>query len=215
MAVSTRGAAGTPQLTNVHAGQVLEFWFGDALASPEQVDARVELWFSRNDDFDREIRRRFAPLPELATRGGLDGWRAEASSALALVLVLDQFPRNLYRNSARAFEFDPFALEVALDSVAQGFDQELHPLPASFFYLPLEHAEAIEPQDRAVRLFEQLTGRASAEQRPLFEKFASYARRHRDVIRRFGRFPHRNEMLNRQSTLAEVAYLESGGERFG
>jgi len=195
--------------------EILEFWFGDALASPEQVDLRSKLWFSRNDAFDRQIQQHFGSLPERAARGGLDEWRGKAFSALALVLVLDQFPRNLYRRSARAFEFDPLAREIALESIAGGFDRVLHPVQASFLYLPLEHAEDIGLQERSVQLFEQLAARAPAALRPRFEQFTDYARRHRDVIHRFGRFPHRNELLDRQPTSEEVAYLESGGDTFG
>jgi uncharacterized protein (DUF924 family) len=202
-------------MTIANPDDILAFWFGDALAAPEQVSERVELWFRKNDAFDREVARRFGSLPELAAQGALAPWRGKPSSALALVLVLDQFPRNLYRGSARAFEFDPFALGVTLDAIARGFDSALHPLQASFFYLPLEHAEDAEQQERAVELFEQLTARAPAELRSMFENFTSYARRHREVIRRFGRFPHRNAILNRPSTATETAYLESGGDRFG
>jgi uncharacterized protein (DUF924 family) len=195
--------------------EILDFWFGDALASPEQLDTRSELWFSQNDEFDRQVRRRFGSLPEQAMRAELNAWRGEASSALALVLVVDQFPRNLYRRSARAFEFDPLAREVALESIAGGFDEVLHPLQASFLYLPLEHAEDIGLQERSVQLFEGLAARAPVALRPRFERFSDYARRHRDVIRLFGRFPHRNELLDRQPTPAEIAYLEAGGDTFG
>jgi uncharacterized protein (DUF924 family) len=132
-----------------------------------------------------------------------------------LVLVLDQFPRNIYRCSARAFEFDSLAREVALESISRGFDEALHLLQASFLYLPLEHAEDIGLQQRSVELFEQLASRAPAALRPRFEQFTNYARRHRDVIQRFGRFPHRNGLLNRRSTSAEIVYLESGGDTFG
>lgn len=195
--------------------EIVEFWFGDALALPKQAGARAELWFGKNDEFDREVRDRFGALPQLAAKGGLDAWREEASSALALVLVLDQFPRNLHRGSARAFAFDSQALTVALEAIERGFDGILHAIQAPFFYLPLEHAEDIEHQERAVRLFEELTARAAVELRPMLESFTSFARRHRDVIRRFGRFPHRNAVLNRPSTEEEVTYLESGGDQFG
>jgi uncharacterized protein (DUF924 family) len=194
---------------------VLEFWFGDALASSENLNARVELWFSKNEEFDREIQRRFGSLPEQAARREMDEWRGHAASALALTLVLDQFPRNLFRNHARAFAFDPAAREVALSAIARGFDQTLHPLQAVFFYLPLEHAEDIELQEKGVQLFGPLIARAPEELRPMLENFASYARRHRDLIRMFGRFPHRNKILGRPSTPAEVAYLEAGGDTFG
>jgi uncharacterized protein (DUF924 family) len=190
-------------MTTTKPNEVLEFWFGDALASPEQLGPRSELWFRQDDEFDRQIQQRFGSLPERAARGELDGWRGEAFSALALVLVLDQFPRNLYRRSARAFEFDPLAREVALESIAGGFDEALHPLQASFFYLPLEHAEDIDLQERSVQLFGQLAARAPAALRVRFEQSTHYARRHRDVI------------LDRQPTSEEIAYLESGGDTFG
>jgi uncharacterized protein (DUF924 family) len=202
-------------MVTVKPEEILEFWFGNALTSPEQVGPRSELWFSQNDEFDSQIQHRFDSLPEQAARGELDAWRGEGSSALALVLVLDQFPRNLYRHSARAFEFDPPAREVALESISRGFDEALHPLQAAFLYLPLEHAEDIGLQERSVQLIEQLTARAPAGLRPRFEQFTTYARRHRDVIHRFGRFPHRNGLLNRKSTPAEIVYLESGGDTFG
>ena len=195
--------------------EILEFWFGDALVSAEQAKARAKLWFSRNDEFDREIERRFGLLPESAIRGELDAWRGDASSALALVLVLDQFPRNLFRGSPRAFAFDPTAREVALDAISRAFDTALDPLEAAFLYLPLEHAEDIGLQERSVALFERLIARAPPGLTALFESFADYARRHRDIVQRFGRFPHRNTILGRDPTPDEVAYLESGGDKFG
>lgn len=199
----------------INPTEVLEFWFDDALMSAEWAKARAKLWFSRNDEFDREIERRFGTLPESAARGELDAWRGDASSALSLVLILDQFPRNLFRKSSRAFAFDPPAREVALDAISQDFDKVLDPLQAAFLYLPLEHAEDIGLQERCVRLFEELIARAPAAQTALFESFADYARRHRDIIQRFGRFPHRNTILSRESTPEEIAYLASGGDRFG
>lgn len=195
--------------------EIVEFWFGDALVSAELAKLRAKLWFSRNDEFDREIERRFGSLPESAARGELDAWRGDASSALALVLVLDQFPRNLFRKSPKAFAFDPPAREVAIDAISRDLDAALDSLQAAFLYLPLEHAEDIGLQERSVALFERLVTRAHPDLTALFESFADYARRHRDIIQRFGRFPHRNTILGRESTPDEVAYLESGGDRFG
>lgn len=199
----------------VKPGEILEFWFGDALASAELAKTRAKLWFSRNDEFDREIERRFGLLPESAVRGELDTWRGNASSALALVLILDQFPRNLFRKSPRAFAFDSLARDVALEAISRKYDEALPALQTSFLYLPLEHAEDIELQERSVQLFELLTTRAPADLHDLFESFADYARRHRAIVRRFGRFPHRNDVMGRPSTPEEVAYLEAGGDRFG
>lgn len=194
---------------------VLEFWFGDALDSPEAVTARSEIWFGGDPSFDERIRESFGDLPSLALRGGLDSWREAARSSLALVLVLDQFPRNLYRDRAEAFAYDPLGLEVAVAAIKRRFDTELAPLEASFLYMPLEHSEDIELQDRCVALFEGLLERAPASQQAQFDLSLSFAIRHREVIRRFGRFPHRNAALARQSTHEERSYLESDGDPFG
>jgi uncharacterized protein (DUF924 family) len=209
-----RPANGTLDVNEIFE-EVLAFWFGDSLDSPDAVDARSELWFAQNNSFDRSIRDRFGSLPDRALAGEFEHWRREPRPALALVLVLDQFPRNLYRGSPRSYEFDSKACEIALASIEAGFDQSLHPLEASFLYLPLEHSENLLLQERSVQLFEKLIPRAPVELRASFEQSAEFAVRHREVIRRFGRFPHRNAVLGRRSSQEELAYLESGGETFG
>lgn len=195
--------------------QILSFWFANALESSEAAKAQGKLWFGRSEAFDAAIRERFGDLPERAARGEFETWRSAPRSALALVLLLDQFPRNLFRDSPRAFEFDAKAREVALGAIANGFDAALHPLEAVFLYLPFEHVEDLELQNRSVELFEKLCRQAPDSMKAEFEEFADYARRHREVIRRFGRFPHRNSVLGREPTIAESAYLASGGESFG
>ena len=195
--------------------EILDFWFADALDSIEAAERRVGVWFASDEAFDREVRERFGALPDLAHAGGLDGWRGDPRSALALVIVLDQLPRNLHRGSSRSFRCDDRALEVAREAVAAGFDTELHPLEATFLYLPFEHAESLPHQERCVELYERLAARAPAGLEARFEGFCQYARRHREVIRRFGRFPHRNAVLGREPTSEEIAYLEGGGDRFG
>lgn len=200
---------------NADPEEILKFWFDDALNSPEAAAARGKSWFGRNDKFDEEIKKRFGDLPVRAARGEFESWRSEPRSALALVIVLDQFPRNLFRNIPRAFEFDAKAREVALGAISAGFDERLRPLEAVFLYLPLEHAEDLDLQNRSVQLFEKLRLRAPAFMQSQFQEFADYARRHRDIILRFGRFPHRDAMLGRESTPGELEYLASGGETFG
>ena len=195
----------------VEPDSVLEFWFGNDL---ESLAARAKLWFEPTEEFDLEISSRFSSAPEQAQRGELDEWRAAPASALALVIVLDQFPRNLYRGTARAFEFDPLALEVALEAIAGGFDRELHAIQRGFFYLPLEHAEDVELQIRSVRLYEKLLTEAPTALRSRFEESLQYAQRHLEVIQRFGRFPHRNKVLGRSPTPEETRYLAEGGEAF-
>jgi uncharacterized protein (DUF924 family) len=195
--------------------EILDFWFADALDSSEAAERRVPVWFGSDEGFDREIRDRFGELPDLAHAGGLDGWRGDPRSALALVIVLDQFSRNLHRSSSRSFRCDDRALEVAREAIAAGFEAELHPLEAVFLYLPFEHAESLAHQDRCVELYERLAARAPAGLEARFEGFCEYARRHREVIRRFGRFPHRNPVLGREPTPEEAAYLDGGGDTFG
>ena len=196
---------------------ILAFWFGDdsnALDTLAGMQARAGIWFASNAEFDAAIRERFADLPERARAGEFDAWRAEARSTLALVLVLDQFPRNLYRDSALSFSFDALAYEVVVGGLARGFDAQLSPVEAVFLYLPFEHAEDSDAQHRCVALFEGLLGRCAVKLRPQFEAFLSYAARHCDVVEKFGRFPHRNRLLDRTATEEEAAYLESGGDTF-
>lgn len=180
--------------------EVMDFWFaGDpSLARP--------VWFEKSTGFDAACAR-FAAARDQAKAGGLDHWIATPHGALALVILLDQFSRNLHRGSAEAFAADRKALAIARAAVAQGYDRTLAPLERVFLYLPFEHAEDLETQDEAVRLFEALRGQVD-------EKTIEFAHRHRDVIRRFGRFPHRNAVLGRTGTAAEGAYLAQPGSGF-
>ncbi len=181
---------------------VLRFWFGD-----EPLAVRGE-WFRKDPAFDQDIRERFGALVERALAGPL-GWDADPASRLAEVIVLDQFPRNLFREQARAFAGDARARTIALSLIDAGDDARLHPLQRWFAYLPLEHAEDLALQHRSVALFEAL-----AREDPSMAGALDYAERHRDVIRRFGRFPHRNRALGRESTAAELGYLAQPGSGF-
>jgi uncharacterized protein (DUF924 family) len=193
------------------AESVLTFWLGPPGSPPL---ANAERWFERDPAFDAEIRQRFEELVERAAAGELEAWRESPPSALALVILLDQFPRNLYRDSPRAFARDADALDVSLDAQAREFDRALGPVERWFLYLPLVHAEDLAVQERAVALFEGLAAEAGEELREALAQAAHFARRHRDVIARFGRFPHRNAVLRRASTPAEVAFLAEPGSRF-
>ena len=203
------------QLPTHVAADVLAFWFGEALQDSAAGKACSKRWFTYDPDFDAEILRRFGHLPEQAAAGNLDAWMDAAESALARVIVLDQFPRNLYRHDSRAFAFDGLALAGSQAAVERGFDLRMHPLQAVLVYLPFEHAEDLAMQRRAVALFTALQSRAPAGCEAQFASFADYARRHHEVIARFGRFPHRNALLGRPSSPDELLYLEQGGERFG
>jgi len=200
-----------PQL----AAEILAFWFADALASPAAAAARSKAWFTEDPAFDAVVASRFGDLPDQAASGALDAWAAEPRAALARVIVLDQFPRNLHRGSATAFACDPVAQRAAVAAIDAGLDLRLAPIEAAFLYLPFEHAEDMGLQERAVERFEALARREGALPASLFASYIDFAHRHREVIRRFGRFPHRNGALGRVSTAEEVDYLAGGGERFG
>ena len=177
----------------VEPRDIIDFW---RRAGPKA-------WFKKSDAFDAEIRHRFEAVHQAAARGELDDWATTAEGSLALLLLLDQFPRNLYRRSAHAFATDPLARGVATRAIVAGFDQATAPALRPFFYLPFEHSEDPADQARSVALAETLE-RETGES-------AEWARGHRDIVARFGRFPHRNRCLGRATTPAEQAFLDDGG----
>lgn len=181
-------------------GDVLGFWFGRP-DDPAHLKKR-EKWFKKTPAFDAEIGTEFLPLYETAVSGGLDHWRAAAPGCLALILVLDQFPRNMFRNTARAFATDAMAREVARHGVDQGFDKTVPPVHRTFFYLPFEHGEDLDDQRLSVELFR------NCEPHEDYESSLDYALRHMAVIERFGRFPYRNAALGRVSSPAELEYID-------
>ena len=189
------------------AGAALAFWFGEPGSA--ELGSQRKQWFSKDEAFDATIRERFAPTIEQALRGELDAWASEPRSALARILLLDQFTRNVFRNTPRAFAGDTQALAAASAMVGSRHDEALPPFMRGFVYMPFEHAEGLATQDEAVRLFTRLTAGD-----PALAQMLDYAHRHRAVIERFGRFPHRNEILARQSTAEELAYLAQPGSGF-
>ena len=191
--------AGLPSDLEGQVRSVLSFWYDDG-SRP--------FWFERNDGFDRRVHPPLLPPHETAAAGGLDHWAEDGHwSALALVILLDQAPRNLFRGSPRAFATDPLARGVARRAIDQGFDlaPDFDDECRLFFYLPLEHSEEMADQDLAVRLFHERTA---------VPRFHEYAIKHRDVIARFGRFPHRNAVLGRPSTEEELEFLKTPGSSF-
>ncbi|MDB5839899.1 MAG: hypothetical protein JWQ23_1851 [Herminiimonas sp.] len=193
---------------------ILTFWFGtqpdDGLVARQQA----KLWWSKNPESDQEIRNRYELLVEQAGRGELDEWAIRPRSLLALILLTDQFPRNIFRNAPKAFQFDPIARRLCLAGLEQGLDLLLRPIERVFFYLPLEHAESLSLQDRSVELYISLCRQVPPTQLDVFNGYLDYALRHRHVIERFGRFPHRNSILNRQSTVEERQFLAEPGSSF-
>ena len=186
---------------------VLDFWFG-APGSAEFGTQR-KLWFTKDADFDRALADRFGVSVERALRGELDAWATTASGALARILLLDQFTRNAFRGEKRAFAGDAQALAAAGAMIGSRGDELLPPFMRVFVYMPFEHAEGMAMQDEAVRLFTRLAAAA-----PEVEHMLDYAHRHRAVIERFGRFPHRNAILGRQSTAEELAFIARPGTGF-
>lgn len=184
---------------------VLTFWFQDPTG---QTATNRKEWFTRDPTFDQEIRDRFLPLYEQAASGQLEPWQATAPGTLALILVLDQFPRNLFRGDPRSFATDGQALALTQAAIARGFDQALPLIQRWFVYLPLMHSEDLEMQNQSVAVFQQF------EHDPATQSSYPYAIKHRDVIQQFGRFPHRNAILGRASTPAEVAFLQQPGSSF-
>jgi uncharacterized protein (DUF924 family) len=213
-AVRERGLAAAAT-TLPSAGDVLDFWFGDARTDPTRARERSATWFGSNPAFDEEIATRFGPLYDAAAAGRLHDWTHDGESIAALVLVLDQFPRNMFRGTAKAFATDERARAAAERAVDRGWDRRLPLVVRSFLYLPFEHAEELAAQERSVALGAQLVAEAPPGWRELMEVHERYAVSHRAVIERFGRFPHRNAALGRTSTAEEAAYLDDGGERFG
>ncbi|ACY13846.1 DUF924 family protein [Haliangium ochraceum] len=193
----------------------LERWFADARTSPARALVRDKLWFESPPAFDHALARDCRGLYERAWRGELDAWRASQRGALALILLFDQLPRNLFRRTARAYASDARALELTLELIEGERTTEFHPLEALFVYMPLQHAECKHMQSRSLTLNERLAASVTSEWRRLFSDYLRYARIHADIIERFGRFPHRNRALGRRSSAEERAYLEAGAETFG
>jgi uncharacterized protein (DUF924 family) len=173
---------------------VLRFWFGE-------VEEPREEWFRKDEDFDREIRDRFETLYESAASGELDAWRETAEGSLALVIVLDQFPRNMFRGDPRCYSTDEKALDTAKRAVDRALDRELPPLRRTFLYMPFMHSEDLADQRRSVELFRGMDS-------------GGYAVRHMEIVERFGRFPHRNEVLERDTTPEEAEFLTQPGSSF-
>jgi uncharacterized protein (DUF924 family) len=191
--------------------RILDFWFGTDDDKPLE---HAPKWFKQDSAFDEEIRQHFRQHIEAAGRGLYDNWRDTPNGSLAFIILTDQFPRNVYRGTPRAFAFDELALSASLDGQANGFDEQLNLVQRWFYYMPMEHSEDLAHQNRCVERFEALVDEAPPELEDAMEQAHDYAVRHRDVIAEFNRFPHRNEVLGRKSTAAEAEYLSQPGAGF-
>lgn len=202
------------------ARQVRDFWFGKLPMTAQALNQRVKFWFSEEvpaelrEKRDQIIRARFGHLLERASKGELAIWADSPRRCLSLIILLDQFPRNIYRGTAKAFEYDEQALSVALAGIQSAADGALDVVERIFFYMPLQHCEAREIQDESVAAYRRLAIEAPQELRGVFEETLESAQKHRSIIEQFGRFPHRNRVLGRPDTPQEEVWLQEG-DRMG
>ncbi len=204
-----------------HARDVLDYWFGKRESDAESLTKRMAFWFPTDGNseivalFDREIAARFEPLMQRAQDGQLDAWADSPRRRLALILLFDQFPRNVHRGSARAFATDERALALTLAGMQGAADAALQPLERVFFYMPLQHSESLDVQEESLAAYRRLFDETSGALQRVAANTLKYAQLHHELIRRFGRFPHRNALLGRQSTAGEQALLDEEGMDFG
>lgn len=203
-----------------HARSLLDFWFGPRPWTAAALRQRMRFWFGAEsaeivEMQDRDLEARFGALMRRALAGELDAWADSPRRRLALILLLDQLPRNIHRGTASAYSGDVRACALACEGMDQAADAALDVVERLFFYMPLQHAESVDIQQDSVAAFRRLAEEAPPELRPSFDSALDYAVRHRDIVQRFGRFPHRNAALGRESTPDETAWLAGSCERFG
>jgi uncharacterized protein (DUF924 family) len=194
--------------------ELLDFWFGDDPDDAVVAESKAELWWRHRQEADEQLQARFGAAASAAAADVLDHWAGSPRGRLALILLLDQLPRAIHRATPEAFAQDSKALKVAEQGLESGADRLLRPIERLFVYLPFEHSEDMADQDRSVQLFRDLAASVPENHRETFAGFVDYAVKHREVITRFGRFPHRNLILGRESTPEEKAFLEQPGSSF-
>ncbi len=199
----------------VRIDAIITFWFREQELSAPQIDRRMDIWFGADEVFDHECKKDFSDDVTAASEGRLDHWAHEPRGRLALILLLDQFRRNIFRGTADAFSKDKMALKLCVEGAMAKTDQGLAPIERVFFYMPLQHTESKKVQAKSVELFSKLAEAVSPTYRETFETVTQFAELHRDIIEQFGRFPHRNTLLNRANTPQEDEYLSGDSPDFG
>lgn len=199
----------------IRIDSVLAFWFREQELTAPQIDGRMDIWFGEDPIFDEEIAREFADDVQLASEGKLDHWAHRPMGRLALIIILDQFRRNIYRNKAEAFSMDKAALKLCVEGAMEKKDKGLTPIQRVFFYMPLQHSESRKVQEKSCQIYNKLAGAVSTTYKETFETIAQFAELHADIVMKFGRFPHRNTMLNRENTAEENEYLSGDAPTFG
>ena len=195
--------------------EVRHFWFEDACLAPESLARHQARWFAPSDQLDRDIEQRFGALPDAARSGTLPYRPDDPHDLLAIILILDQFPRQIYRNTPQAFAYDREARAISNTMIEKSLFQVLTLVEQVFVFLPFEHSETLSDQSLSVQLYETLLQQAPQSYHSFLENALDYARRHHSIITRFGRFPHRNAALGRESTKEEKSFLAAGGDTFG
>lgn len=194
---------------------ILDFWFSDSELDSPQLDSRMNRWFGASVALDDQIRQEFGELIELASTGQLDDWTETPRGRLALIILLDQFRRNIYRGKAEAFSHDKAALRISIEGTMAGDHKQLNSLERMFFFMPLQHAESLKIQEKSVDIFYALAKTVNGTLEETFLTAAQFAELHRDIVAEFGRFPHRNAILGRPNSSAETAYLSGDNPSFG
>lgn len=199
----------------VRIDAILSFWFRETALSAPQIDGRMDVWFGEDPLFDRQIRDEFLGDVEMASKGELDHWTEKPEGLLALILLLDQFRRNIYRGTAEAYACDRKALKICVEGAMDKGDKGLSAIQRVFFYMPLQHAESRKVQAKSVSIYRRLADAVSATYEETFETIYQFAELHHDIVEQFGRFPHRNKTLNRKNTPEEEEYLAGEAPSFG
>ncbi len=189
---------------------ILSFWFKEQELSGPQIDQRMDIWFGEDPVFDHEIEKEFSTDVESASEGKLDHWAHKSRGRLALILLLDQFRRNIHRNTIESFAKDKAALKLCVEGAMDNKDKGLTPIQRVFFYMPLQRAESRKVQRKSVEIYNRLAEAVSATHHETFQTIAQFAELHADIIEQFGRFPHRNQLLERQNTPKEDEFLGTG-----
>lgn len=193
---------------------ILDFWFGHDTNDAAVAKKQAALWWAKNAEVDADIKNRFEANVLAAVAGSLDAWTETPFGRLALILLTDQMPRNIYRDTPQAFALDPLARGWCKGGLEQRLDLQLRLIQRVFYYLPLEHSESLDDQQLSLQLYGELAKAVSPDLKPVFDGYLDYAQRHHAIIERFGRFPHRNRILQRESTPAELEFLQQSDSAF-
>jgi uncharacterized protein (DUF924 family) len=202
-------------MQNGEIKDVLDYWFSDSDLNSPTLDSRMDRWFGSSEELDKEIGERFGKLVEQASGDELDAWAEQPEGRLALIILLDQFRRSIYRGTPECFEQDKKALKICIEGTMSGVHKQLSAEQRVFFFMPLQHAESLKIQDKSVSIYNALADSVSDTLRETFATCAQFAELHRDIVAEFGRFPHRNAALGRANTEAEAAYLSGDAPSFG